>query len=127
MTMLVSKSVCTLALGLALPLAAQEPGLRLFASLGPTGQTQLVDGQGQIVHTWPGGGTVPVYMQPDGSIARGTVDLSIGIPGTRLSARSGRRARTDRTAGKLPNDGKSMGNHARDTTMKSSWHHASLR
>ena len=54
--------------------------------------------------------------------------MSTGMPGTRLSARRGRNARTDRMALMLPNaSGKMMGSQASVTTTKSSWHHASRR
>lgn len=61
--------------------AAQQPGLRLFAPLGPS-ETQLVDGQGNQVHSWPGGGTTSCYLRPNGNLIRGMVEPSIGIPGT---------------------------------------------
>ena len=43
-----------------------------------------------------------------------------GMPGTRLSARSGRSARKARMTEKLPKPGKRMGSQARVTTTKSS-------
>ena len=53
--------------------------------------------------------------------------MSTGMPGIRLRARSGRRARTDRIAVKLPNQGKRINSHARVTTAKSRMHQASRR
>ena len=55
-------------------------------------------------------------------------EIICGMPGTRLRARSGRSARTERMADVLPKvSGKRIGSHASETTTKSSWHHASRR
>ncbi|MFK7740243.1 MAG: aryl-sulfate sulfotransferase [Planctomycetota bacterium] len=62
-------------------LSAQAPGLRLFGPTGPN-ETQLVDGQGQIVHSWPGATSPTVYLLEDGSLLRGTVAPGTGIPGS---------------------------------------------
>ncbi|MCB9879378.1 MAG: aryl-sulfate sulfotransferase [Planctomycetes bacterium] len=79
--MLSSRLAGSALLALTASVAAQAPGLRLFAPLGAA-ETQLVDGQGTVVHTWPGVDAVSVYMRPDGSIVRGMVAPGVGIPGT---------------------------------------------
>lgn len=69
----------TILIGSSLP--AQAPGLRLFSPLGPN-QTQLVDGQGTVVHAWPGLLSVSAHMEADGTLIRGIVDPGIALPGT---------------------------------------------
>lgn len=61
--------------------AAQAPGLRLFS---PTqaNQTQLVDGQGTIVHTWPGTHSSTMHILDDGTLLRAIVGAPGGIPGS---------------------------------------------
>jgi hypothetical protein len=60
-------------------LCGQSPGLRIFSPSGAN-QTQMVDGQGAIVHTWPGTAVTTMHMLDDGSLIRGmrTGTLSIG-------------------------------------------------
>ncbi|MFT6082212.1 MAG: hypothetical protein ACJAQZ_004291 [Planctomycetota bacterium] len=66
----------------ALPLLAQgEPGLRLFAPVA-LNEVQLVDGQGAIVHTWPGYDNLAVHLTEDGSLLRAVIEPNIGFPGT---------------------------------------------
>ncbi|MGK0204192.1 MAG: hypothetical protein ACI89X_002719 [Planctomycetota bacterium] len=60
---------------------AQAPGLRLFSPLGLS-QTQLIDGQGTIVHTWPDLLTVSAHMEADGTLIRGMVAPGLTLPGT---------------------------------------------
>ena len=62
-------------------LLAQAPGLRLFSPLGPS-VTQLIDGQGTIVHTWPDQFTVSAHMEADGTLLRGMVAPGLTLPGT---------------------------------------------
>ncbi|MFT4513506.1 MAG: hypothetical protein ACI89X_003605 [Planctomycetota bacterium] len=68
------------ALLLGSPLVAQSPGLRLIS---PTGlnQTELVDGQGAIVHTWPGTASTSITLLDDGTLLRAIVVGSLSIPG----------------------------------------------
>jgi hypothetical protein len=68
-------------LALSISAAAQQPGLRLYAPLGPF-ETQLVDGLGNQVHSWPGTGTTSCYLRPNGNLIRGMVEPNLGIPGT---------------------------------------------
>jgi hypothetical protein len=56
---LAASSICT-----------QTPGLRIFSPTGAN-QTQLVDTQGTIVHSWPGTAATTVHMLDDGSLIRG--------------------------------------------------------
>lgn len=60
---------------------AQAPGLRLFSPLGPN-VTQLIDGQGTVVHTWPDLLTVSAHMEADGTLLRGMVAPGLTLPGT---------------------------------------------
>lgn len=76
--------ICKL-LFVALPLIcshafAQSPGLRLFS---PTGlnQTQLVDGEGAIVHAWPGTGSSSITLLDDGTLLRAIAIGTLSIPG----------------------------------------------
>lgn len=62
-------------------LAQGEPGLRLFAPVAAN-EVQLVDGQGTVVHTWPGFDNISVHLTEDGSLLRGVVDPAFGFPGT---------------------------------------------
>ena len=61
--------------------AQGEPGLRLFAPVAMN-EVQLVDGQGTVVHTWPGFNNISVHLAEDGSLLRGVVEPNIGFPGT---------------------------------------------
>ena len=56
-------------MGIGAAIVAQAPGLRLFAPTGPE-QIHLVDGQGVIVHTWPGLLNISAHMLDDGSLLR---------------------------------------------------------
>ena len=62
-------------------LAQGTPGLRLFAPVA-LNEVQLVDGQGSIVHSWPGNNNISVHLTDDGSLLRGVVEPSVGFPGT---------------------------------------------
>ncbi|MGK0204705.1 MAG: hypothetical protein ACI9S9_003790, partial [Planctomycetota bacterium] len=61
--------------------AQGEPGLRLFAPVAMN-EVQLVDGQGTVVHSWPGIDNISVHMMDDGSLLRGVVEPAVGFPGT---------------------------------------------
>ncbi len=63
--------------------AAQQPGLRLFSAPGGPNQLQLVDGQGQLVHSWPNGSinTQGVHLGPDGSAVIAAFDSNGAFPG----------------------------------------------
>ena len=61
--------------------AQGEPGLRLFAPVAMN-EVQLIDGQGTVVHSWPGFNNISVHMTEDGSLLRGVVEPNIGFPGT---------------------------------------------
>lgn len=61
--------------------AQGEPGLRLFAPVA-INEVQLVDGQGTVVHSWPGFNNISVHMTEDGSLLRGVVEPNVGLPGT---------------------------------------------
>jgi len=65
----------------ASPVLAQSPGLRLFS---PTqnNNTQVVDGNGAIVHSWTGFNGVVVHMDQDGNLVRGMVEPNAGFQGT---------------------------------------------
>ena len=62
-------------------LAQGAPGLRLFAPVA-LNEVQLIDGQGTVVHTWPGFNNLALHMTEDGSLLRGVIEPNIGFPGT---------------------------------------------
>ncbi|MFK7740856.1 MAG: aryl-sulfate sulfotransferase [Planctomycetota bacterium] len=61
--------------------AQQRPGLRLVSPIGAN-PTQLLDGQGVVVHTWPGANSIISYILEDGSLLRGMIEPNNGFPGT---------------------------------------------
>ena len=61
--------------------SAQSPGLRLFSPTG-VNQTQLVDGQGAIVHAWPGTNSSTVHVLDDGTLLRAIANGVVSIPGS---------------------------------------------
>lgn len=68
-----SMSFCALAQG--------TEGLRLFAPV-QLNEVQLVDGQGTIVHSWPGNNNIAVHLDDEGTLLRSVVEPNIGFPGT---------------------------------------------
>ena len=64
-------------------LAAQvSPGLRLFSAPGGVQQLQLVDTQGQLVHTWATpDDTLCTHLGPDGSVLFSAFDVNTAFPG----------------------------------------------
>jgi hypothetical protein len=78
-----ARSLATLALAslsLCVPSVAQQQGLRIFQPIGAH-QTQMVDEQGTIVHTWPGMNNVTSHIGPDGSLWRGATTGTIPAGG----------------------------------------------
>ncbi|HIE71529.1 MAG TPA: hypothetical protein EYP98_15890, partial [Planctomycetes bacterium] len=66
----------------ATPLLAQsEPGLRLFSPILQN-EVQIVDGQGTVVHSWPGQFNLSVAMTEDGSLLRSVVESIAVFPGS---------------------------------------------
>ena len=44
-------------------------------------QSQLVDGLGNVVHSWPGGGNLSAHIAPDGALLRAGQTGSLTVPG----------------------------------------------
>ena len=71
------------AIGVALActcVVAQGPGLRIFQPVGPH-TTQLIDNQGNIVHSWPGTGNLSAHIEADGTLVRNLATGSLSIGG----------------------------------------------
>ena len=75
------RKILPLALVAASSLPAQTPGLRLFSPLQGNA-SQIVDGNGNVVHVWPGTGSIVVHMTKDGDILRGMSVPNNSFPGT---------------------------------------------
>ncbi|MGK0154698.1 MAG: hypothetical protein ACI9SE_001651 [Neolewinella sp.] len=65
---------------LAVSIAGQAPGLRVFQQLG--GATVAIDPQSNVVHTWAGGGNLTAHVSEDGSLLRGKQTNVLSVPGT---------------------------------------------
>ncbi|MCA8953356.1 MAG: aryl-sulfate sulfotransferase [Planctomycetes bacterium] len=56
------------------------PGLRLYQAVGSS-RPQLVDTNGNVVHTWPNGGNISSHLGPDGTLLRGQQTGGVIIAG----------------------------------------------
>ena len=75
------KPLLALAVVAAPALAQGAPGLRLYSAVAQN-EARLVDGQGVVVHSWPGTGNISVHLDADGTLLRGVVEPNTGFPGT---------------------------------------------